>query len=190
MLRHFSISLFPIRRCRPVANSADRNSSPYRRVLVHTLWTQLLNPARISSLIILSKQLLFPNGYPGPSPITPSRAEQIILREGLERRIKELIPGLCSTIAPRQLLLGLMETDMNCRYYRSIRTWTHTNDTTRDHPGDFGAIKLPCLQCSSCDSDIRCHFVDVISGDGHQAYHTSAGTRWRDRKRRSRNSGR
>jgi len=70
-------------------------ASPFlNKVLVHTLWTQLLNPARISSLIILSKQILFPSGYPGPPPITPSRAEQIVLREGLERRIKELIPDI------------------------------------------------------------------------------------------------
>jgi hypothetical protein len=70
------------------------------RLLVHTLRTQLLNPVRISSLVVLSKQILFPNGYPGPPPVTPSRAEQTILREGLERRIEELTPGLSCLIVP------------------------------------------------------------------------------------------
>lgn len=74
------------------------------RLLVHTLQTQVFNPVRISSLVVLSKQILFPNGYPGPPPVTPSRAEQTILREGLERRIEELTPGLSCLMSPSQLL--------------------------------------------------------------------------------------
>lgn len=63
------------------------------RLLTHTLSTHLLTPVQLSSLIVLSKQILFPNGYPGPPPSVPLRAEQALLREGVERRIRELIPG-------------------------------------------------------------------------------------------------
>lgn len=72
--------------------------SLFFRLLPHLLYTRLLTPSRITGLVKIGKNTLFPNGYPGPPPIVPSLEEQIILRRNLELRLSELVP--CTSLSP------------------------------------------------------------------------------------------
>lgn len=67
----------------------------FYRLLPHFLSTKLLTPARLTNIVVLSKKILFPNGYPGPPPVVPTLEEQAALRSNLERRLMELIPSTC-----------------------------------------------------------------------------------------------
>lgn len=69
--------------------------------MTHVLYTRILSASSILFILRLSKHTLFPNGYPGPSPIDPTPEEQTIIRQRLLRRLREQVPTL---VAP--VLLG------------------------------------------------------------------------------------
>ena len=50
------------------------------------------------TVVRLSKQTLFPNGYPGPPPVDPTAEEQVVLREQLVKRITEWLPSTACSI--------------------------------------------------------------------------------------------
>jgi hypothetical protein len=52
-----------------------------------------MRPALFTKTIIQSKKVLFPDGYPGPPPIEPTPEEQVLMREQLEKRLFDLVPG-------------------------------------------------------------------------------------------------
>lgn len=45
---------------------------------------------RVLMVVKLSKQTLFPNGYPGPPPTIPSPEEQALLKEELLRQLEQM----------------------------------------------------------------------------------------------------
>jgi len=45
---------------------------------------------RVLMVVKLSKQTLFPNGYPGPPPTIPSPEEQALLKEELIQQLKQM----------------------------------------------------------------------------------------------------
>jgi hypothetical protein len=71
------------------------------RLLPLFLYTSVLTPVQITTLISAAKHSLFPNGYPAQSPPDPTPEEQAVLRSELVRRLAQAIPG---PLAP--LLLG------------------------------------------------------------------------------------
>ncbi|KAF8527857.1 PXA domain-containing protein [Hysterangium stoloniferum] len=71
------------------------------KALPYILFTHIINPPQLTRIIAISKQTLFPNGYPGPPPVEPSPEEQIVLREQLEARLLTILPA-----KPSSLLLG------------------------------------------------------------------------------------
>lgn len=62
------------------------------------LYNQVLSATSVLSIVRLSKGTLFPNGYPGPSPVDPTPEEQLVIRQQLIRRVTEMIPGPASAI--------------------------------------------------------------------------------------------
>ncbi|WWD04234.1 hypothetical protein V865_002302 [Kwoniella europaea PYCC6329] len=68
------------------------------RLLPHLLKTYILNPHTSLKLIDIIEKLLFPDGYPGPSPIDPTPQEALDLRLRAERRIDQLIPSYIQKI--------------------------------------------------------------------------------------------
>ena len=62
------------------------------------LYNQVLSATSVVSIVRLSKATLFPNGYPGPSPVDPTPEEQLVIRQQLIRRVTEMIPGPVSAI--------------------------------------------------------------------------------------------
>ncbi|KAL4068356.1 PXA domain-containing protein [Scleroderma yunnanense] len=66
--------------------------------LCYMLYNQVLSTASVLSIVRLSKGTLFPNGYPGPSPVDPTPEEQDRIRGQLIRRVTEMIPGPVSAI--------------------------------------------------------------------------------------------
>lgn len=69
-----------------------------RRLLCYVLYSYVLSTSSILSVVRLSKQTLFPNGYPGPAPVDPTAEEQIAIREDVVKRIAERVPGLARTV--------------------------------------------------------------------------------------------
>jgi len=57
------------------------------------LYTSILTPVQITSLINAAKHSLFPNGYPAQSFPDPTPEEQAVLRSELVRRLAQAIPG-------------------------------------------------------------------------------------------------
>jgi hypothetical protein len=57
------------------------------------LYTSVLTPIQITTLISAAKHSLFPNGYPAQSPPDPTPEEQAVLRSELVRRLGQAIPG-------------------------------------------------------------------------------------------------
>lgn len=53
-----------------------------------------ITPARITQIVATFKKDLFPNGYPSPPPIDPTREEQVIMQEQLETRLLDLLPRM------------------------------------------------------------------------------------------------
>lgn len=70
------------------------------RFIPHALNTQALTPARITGIVAQTKNVMFPNGYPGPSPVEPTREEQLLLREQLEMRLLDLVPCTQLPLSP------------------------------------------------------------------------------------------
>ncbi|KIM54229.1 hypothetical protein SCLCIDRAFT_99106, partial [Scleroderma citrinum Foug A] len=67
-------------------------------LLCYMLYNQILSATSVVSIVRLSKATLFPNGYPGPSPVDPTPEEQLVIRQQLIRRVTEMIPGPVSAI--------------------------------------------------------------------------------------------
>ncbi|KAK6908829.1 hypothetical protein I204_01886 [Kwoniella mangroviensis CBS 8886] len=68
------------------------------RLLPHLMKTYILNPRTSLRLIDIIEKLLFPDGYPGPSPIDPTSQEALDLRLRAERRIDQLLPSYIQRI--------------------------------------------------------------------------------------------
>ncbi|KAG8864251.1 hypothetical protein FRB96_006072 [Tulasnella sp. 330] len=78
------------------------------RLLPYLLRTKVLTATTLSTIVSAATQNLFPdsnNGYPGPPPVIPSAEEQAHLRQKLEERLKELVPGLLSTATTPECIL-------------------------------------------------------------------------------------
>jgi hypothetical protein len=65
----------------------------YSSLLPLFLYTSVLTPVQITSLVSATKHALFPNGYLAPSPQDPTPEEQAVLRSELLRRLTQAIPG-------------------------------------------------------------------------------------------------
>ena len=63
------------------------------RCVPYMLHAQITAP-RITQIVVTSKKVLFPNGYPSPPPIDPTPEEQVIMREQLETRLLDLLPRM------------------------------------------------------------------------------------------------
>jgi len=64
------------------------------RTLPHFIQTRLLTPQTSLKVIDLLERILFPlDGYPAPTPPDPTPEEVIDMREKLEKRIDEMVPG-------------------------------------------------------------------------------------------------
>lgn len=68
------------------------------RLLCYLLYTYVLSASSMISAVRLSKQTLFPSGYPGPVPVDPTAEEQVAIREQLVKRIAERVPALARTV--------------------------------------------------------------------------------------------
>ncbi|WVW86824.1 hypothetical protein I302_108879 [Kwoniella bestiolae CBS 10118] len=68
------------------------------RLFPHLLKSHFLTPSTSLRLIDLMERLLFPDGYPGPSPVDPTPQEALDLRERAEKRIDELVPSLIKRV--------------------------------------------------------------------------------------------
>lgn len=60
------------------------------RLLIYLLQTFVMTEQRVLMVVKLSKQTLFPNGYPGPPPTIPSPEEQALLKEELLRQLEQM----------------------------------------------------------------------------------------------------
>ena len=67
--------------------------SPFSSLLPLFLYTSVLTPVQITTLVSAAKHALFPNGYPAQSPPDPTPEEQAVLRSELVRRLAQTIPG-------------------------------------------------------------------------------------------------
>jgi len=64
------------------------------RTLPHFIQIRLLTPQTSLKVIDLLERILFPlDGYPAPTPPDPTPEEVIDMREKLEKRIDEMVPG-------------------------------------------------------------------------------------------------
>ncbi|KAH8120247.1 hypothetical protein DFH11DRAFT_1559046 [Phellopilus nigrolimitatus] len=85
------------------------------RLLVYLLQTFIMTEHRVITIVKLSKQTLFPGGYPGPPPVIPTPEEQVLLKEQLVRQIEEHIPSIVSTLvlgpapAERETIVSALE---------------------------------------------------------------------------------
>jgi hypothetical protein len=67
------------------------------RTLPHYIQTRILTPQTSLKVIDLVERILFPlDGYPAPTPPDPTPEEIVDMRDKLERRIGEIIPGMIS----------------------------------------------------------------------------------------------
>lgn len=64
------------------------------RLLPYLLKSKVLTAKTLSTIVTASTRSLFPDGYPGRPPPIPSMEEQTAMREQLESRLKELVPGM------------------------------------------------------------------------------------------------
>lgn len=59
--------------------------------LVPFVLSRVISPSSLTHIIKTSKRTLFPNdGWPGPTPVDPTVEEQLLIREQLEERLREL----------------------------------------------------------------------------------------------------
>lgn len=65
----------------------------YFSILPLFLYTSVLTPVQVTTLISAAKRSLFPNGYPAQGPPDPTSEEQAVLRSELARRLAQAIPG-------------------------------------------------------------------------------------------------
>ncbi|GJJ09430.1 hypothetical protein Clacol_003652 [Clathrus columnatus] len=62
------------------------------------LLNYILTSSRLTKIIIQSKAVLFPNGYPGPPPVEPSPEEQVLIKEQLELKLFNFFPAPLSAL--------------------------------------------------------------------------------------------
>ncbi|KZT21691.1 hypothetical protein NEOLEDRAFT_1171833 [Neolentinus lepideus HHB14362 ss-1] len=68
------------------------------KLLSYMLYRHALSAAQVTKIVSIAKNTLFPNGYPGPSPVDPTPEEQVLIRENLGKRILEKIPPAVSPL--------------------------------------------------------------------------------------------
>jgi hypothetical protein len=66
-----------------------------RQSLIPYLFYEQVHLSIFTKIVLQSKKVLFPNGYPGPPPVDPTPEEQVLLREQLEKRLFNLLPCAC-----------------------------------------------------------------------------------------------
>ncbi|KAL5519016.1 hypothetical protein ACEPAH_699 [Sanghuangporus vaninii] len=69
------------------------------RFLVYMLHTYVMTEEQLITIVKLTKQTLFPNGYPGPPLVLPTPEEQVVIKERLIREIETCAPPLLSGLA-------------------------------------------------------------------------------------------
>lgn len=72
----------------------------YLRIVPHLVRTTLLTPQMSLKLIDLVEKILFPDGYPAPSPDDPTPSEVEDLRRRFENRLIEVIPRMSTSYVP------------------------------------------------------------------------------------------
>lgn len=79
---------------------AGRLCQPWLERLVPFVLSRAISPAFLTHSIQAGKRALFPNdGWPGPPPVEPTVEEQLLIREQLEGRLRELCqPWLASVV--------------------------------------------------------------------------------------------
>ncbi|KAG0697782.1 PXA domain-containing protein [Suillus ampliporus] len=96
------------------------------RLLTHVLYTRILCGSSILFVLRLSKRTLFPNGYPGPSPIDPTPEEQTIIYQQLLRRLREQVPTFVAPVllgpSPERTLEEIIDplTDATCNMHLAV----------------------------------------------------------------------
>lgn len=61
-------------------------------MLPYLLYKHCLSPERLTTIIVIAKRTLFPNGYPAAAPPDPTPEEQVAVKEALVERIVGTIP--------------------------------------------------------------------------------------------------
>jgi hypothetical protein len=96
------------------------------------LFYEKIHASIFTKIVLQSKKVLFPNGYPGPPPVDPTPEEQVILREQLEKRLFSLLPCayllvryrfrnvLISTLAPAAKIMFGPNLDVQRRTVKGI----------------------------------------------------------------------
>lgn len=70
---------------------ASKVGQPWLERLVPFVLSRVISPSSLTHIIKTSKRTLFPNdGWPGPTPVDPTVEEQLLIREQLEERLREL----------------------------------------------------------------------------------------------------
>lgn len=72
--------------------------SPFLNRLIPYLFYANMRPALFTKIILQSKKVLFPDGYPGPPPVEPTLEEQVLIREQLEKRLFDLVPPMAAKV--------------------------------------------------------------------------------------------
>ncbi|PVG04749.1 hypothetical protein CPB86DRAFT_15627 [Serendipita vermifera] len=67
---------------------------PFLNQLIPHLFYSRIDARVFTHIIIQSKKVLFPNGFPGPPPVIPTIEEQVLIREQLERRLFDIVPPM------------------------------------------------------------------------------------------------
>jgi hypothetical protein len=125
------------------------------------LYNYIITAPRITRIVAQGKKTLFPNGYPGPSPLDPSPEEQIILREQLETRLSTLVPSkvyclvMCTTLTSILSVSG--DLIIRTRRYLPSKDGVQCN-----RPPVLASVQHP-----STDPAVRRHPSDPLPGNGH-----------------------
>ncbi|EIM83390.1 uncharacterized protein STEHIDRAFT_101584 [Stereum hirsutum FP-91666 SS1] len=68
------------------------------RLLPYVLYEHVLSPERLTSIIIVAKRTLFPNGYPAAAPPDPTQEEQVAMKEAVVERTVGIVPPFVSSV--------------------------------------------------------------------------------------------
>ena len=59
----------------------------------------MLNYSRLTDIVRLARNALFPDGWLAPPPVDPTAEEQAAMREEVERRIIGSVPGALMSVS-------------------------------------------------------------------------------------------
>ncbi|KAI0082219.1 hypothetical protein K474DRAFT_844283 [Panus rudis PR-1116 ss-1] len=69
--------------------------SPFlSRLLPYLLYTHVLCSTTLANTVRIARRSLFPEGWPAPPPLDPTPEEQAEIRQRLEKRLLDVIPGI------------------------------------------------------------------------------------------------